>query len=224
MTDTAEGGMAEGLSPKVGSLIRARRRQQQMTLQMLGEAAQTSVGYLSQIERDQATPSLGTLAQIARGLGVGVDYFIAAPTVENAFSRAEERQRFSIDGTSIVYERISTEFPGNALSAFIMTVPPGYRSETVSHEGEELLYVLSGEITQRLGKDEMVMKAGDALHFRGNQPHAWANHTEAPARLLWTGTLQLFQSITASRVLPDADKKPGRQPVAPTSTQKEDQS
>lgn len=224
MADIAGGRLAQDLSPKVGSLIRARRRQQQMTLQMLGEAARTSVGYLSQIERDQATPSLGTLAQIARALGVGVDYFIAAPSVENAFSRSEERRRFSIDGTSIVYERITTEFPGNMLSSFIMTVPAGYRSETVSHEGEELLYVLSGEITQRLGQDEMVMKAGDALHFRGNQPHAWSNHTALPARLLWTGTLELFQSITASRARPDADKKPERQPALSTSKPKEDQS
>lgn len=224
MADMADAKLAGGVSPKVGALIRARRRQQQMTLQMLGDSCQTSVGYLSQIERDHATPSLGTLAQIARALGVGVDYFIAAPSAEDAFSKAEDRQRFSIDGTSIIYERLSTEFPGNTLSSFIMTVPPGYRSETVSHEGEELLYVLSGEITQRLGDDEMLMKAGDALHFRGNQPHAWANHTDKPARLLWTGTLELFSSINASKILPDADKKPSVKPATPTSTPKEDQS
>lgn len=215
-------GLAEEGSPKIGALIRARRRQQQMTLQVLGEASQTSVGYLSQIERDQATPSLGTLAQIARALGVGVDYFIAAPSAEDALSRAKERSRFSIDGTSIIYERLSTSFPGNILSSFIMTVPPGYRSETVSHEGEELLYVLSGEITQRLGDDTMIMRAGDALHFRGNQPHAWANHGDEAARLLWTGTLQLFQSINASKILPDAYKKPDIEPAISTTTQKED--
>ena len=68
--------MAEALSqeaeghPKVGALIRARRRQQHMTLMELGEAAQVSVGYLSQVERDHATPSLGTLAGIARALYV----------------------------------------------------------------------------------------------------------------------------------------------------------
>ena len=38
-----------------------------------------SIGYLSQVERDQATPSLGALAGIARGLGVDIDYFIATP-------------------------------------------------------------------------------------------------------------------------------------------------
>lgn len=224
MTRLDERAVAGDGSPRIGALIRDRRKQQRMTLQTLGDASETSVGYLSQIERDQATPSLGTLAQIARALGVGVDYFIAAPTARDALSKADVRQKFSIDGTSIIYERLTTEFPGSRLSSFIMTVPVGYQSETVNHEGEELIYVLSGTITQSLAEETMVLNAGDALHFRGNQPHAWANHGSEPARLLWAGTLQLFQSITASKVLPDASKKPDIQPATSTSTQKEDQS
>jgi len=185
--------------PRVGALIRARRRQQHMTLMDLGEAAEVSVGYLSQVERDHATPSLGTLAQIARALGVSIDYFVAAPAPHTALTRAGERNRFSVDGSSIIYERLGAEFAGSQLSSFLMVVPPGYRSETVAHEGEEILYVLEGAITQRLDGEEMVMQAGDSLHFRGNRPHAWSNHTDKPARLLWTGTLALFRSTARPR-------------------------
>ncbi|MCR6673148.1 helix-turn-helix domain-containing protein [Devosia ginsengisoli] len=199
--------------PKVGALIRARRRQQHMTLESLGKAADVSVGYLSQVERDHATPSLGTLAGIARALGVGIDYFVSAPTAQTALTRANERNRFSLDGSSIVYERLGTEFPGNQLSSFIMTVPPGYRSETVAHEGEEILYVLEGAITQRLDGEEMLMNAGDSLHFRGNRPHSWSNHTDQPARLLWTGTLTLFRSSAKPPRQAVAVAKPGPEPV-----------
>ncbi|WP_246226240.1 helix-turn-helix domain-containing protein [Chelativorans xinjiangense] len=183
---------------RLGVLIRARRRKLGLTLQELGKAAGLSVGYLSQVERDNATPTLGTLAQIARSLDVPLDYFISAPRAEDALTRAEARRRFSIDGSSIVYERLGTEFPGNVLSSFILTVPPGYASETVSHEGEEIIYILEGSITQVLDGKEMVMGAGDSLHFRGNVPHAWANPGGEPARMLWTGTLALFNA--ANRV------------------------
>jgi transcriptional regulator with XRE-family HTH domain len=199
--------------PKVGALIRARRRQLHLTLQALGDVAEVSVGYLSQVERDHATPSLGTLAQIARALGVGIDYFIGSPSSEEALTRAGERRRFSLDGSSIIYERLGVDFPGNVLSSFIMTVPPGYRSETVSHEGEEILYVLDGAITQRLDDDEMIMSAGDSLHFRGNRPHSWSNHTDKPAKLLWTGTLTLFRSTAKPRDLPATEDKPGAKPA-----------
>src|SRR6188472_2793724 len=104
---------ADFTQPKVGALIRARRRQLHMTLQEICEAAGISMGYLSQVERDQATPSLGTLAQIARSLDVGMDYFISTPSIEDSLTRADERQKFSVDGSSILYERIAADFAGN---------------------------------------------------------------------------------------------------------------
>lgn len=179
--------------PHVGPLIRARRRQLHLTLQRLADAAGISVGYVSQVERDLATPSLGTLAQIAHGLDVGVDYFISTPEVGSALSRAGERQSFSVSGSSIVYERIGTDFAGNLLSSFILTVPPGYRSEIVSHEGEEIIFMLEGALTVKVEAEEMVLTAGDGFHFRGNRAHSWWNTTAAPACLLWTGTVALFR-------------------------------
>ncbi|ODT66285.1 MAG: XRE family transcriptional regulator [Pelagibacterium sp. SCN 63-23] len=211
----------DGGHPKVGALIRARRRQQHMTLMDLGAAAEVSVGYLSQVERDHATPSLGTLAQIARALGVSIDYFVGSPATHNALTRQGERNRFSLDGSSIIYERLGADFPGNQLSSFLMSVPPGYRSETVAHEGEEILFVLEGAITQMLDGEEMVMQAGDCLHFRGNRPHSWSNHTDKPARLLWTGTLALFRSTARPRPTLAKPKTGANKPVRKKVTPKE---
>lgn len=204
---------------RVGALIRARRRQLGFTLQQLGDASKLSVGYLSQVERDHATPTLGSLAGIARALGVGLDYFVAQPRAQDALTRSETRPKFSISGSSVSYERLGAEFPGNQLSSFILTVPPGYASETVSHEGEELIYILEGSITQYLDGQAMIMKAGDSLHYRGNTPHAWSNPNEAPAKILWTGTLTIFNAgdETTSRI---ELVSPDKSAVKPTSRAK----
>lgn len=190
---------AQSVQPRVGPLIRARRRQLHLTLQQLADAAGISVGYVSQVERNLATPTLGTLAQIARSLDVGVDYFIATPQLGDALSRASERSSFSVDGSSILYERIGTDFAGNILSSFILVIPPGYRSETVSHEGEEIIYMLDGELTVRVEPEEMVLTRGDGFHFRGNRAHSWWNTTDQAARLLWTGTVALFRPRGSTR-------------------------
>jgi transcriptional regulator with XRE-family HTH domain len=203
----APGAAIESAQPKVGALIRARRRQLRMTLQEICDAAGISVGYLSQVERDQATPSLGTLAQIARSLDVGMDYFIATPSAEDALTREGQRQKFSVDGSSILYERIAADFAGNILSSFVMNIPSGYRSETVSHEGEEILYILEGTITHKLDDEELVMTSGDSLHFRGSRPHAWWNDSGKVARILWTGTLPLFRGRTSSS---EGNEKPNK--------------
>lgn len=206
-------------APRIGALIRARRQQVGMTLKALCDDAGLSVGYLSQIERDQATPSLATLTQIAATVGVGVDYFVTVPKPQDALSKAGGRTQFSINGSSILYERLSTEFPGSELTSFIMHVPPGYRSEVVSHDGEECLFVLEGEITQWLGDTEIILRVGDALHFRGNQNHAWANHTQQIAKMLWTGKLALFQPPPAS--LLDAAQTSAQLPDPSTNSPEE---
>lgn len=179
---------------RIGALIRARRQQLQLTLQELCDEANISVGYLSQVERDLATPSLGTLAQIAHGLGVGVDYFIAVPCMEDSLTRAAERSRFSVNSSSILYEQIAVDFAGNTLSAVIMHVPPGYQSETVTHEGEEIIYVLDGSICQWIDREKTTLGPGDSMHYRSNRPHAWANQTEQTARMLCVGTMPVFRN------------------------------
>lgn len=179
--------------PGLGALIRKRRKQLNLTLQALCDDAGLSVGYLSQVERGHATPSLGTLAQIAQGLDVELDYFITKPKPARSLSRAGARPRFSLNGSSMVYEAVGAEFPGAELSSYILHVPPGYASETVSHEGEEILFILEGEITQVLDGQSFVLQRGDSLHYSGSTPHSWSNTTDTTAQILWTGTLAVLQ-------------------------------
>ncbi len=180
-------------NPNLGALIRKRRKQLGLTLQALCDDAGLSVGYLSQVERGHATPSLGTLAQIAQALDAELDYFVAKPKPASSLSRAGARPQFSLDGSSMVYEAIGAEFPGAELSSYILHVPPGYASETVSHEGEEIVFLLDGEITQILDGQRFVLRRGDSLHYSGATPHSWSNTTDTMARILWTGTLAVLQ-------------------------------
>ncbi len=174
--------------PAFGGRIRELRRKAGLTLQTLADQAGISVGFLSQVERDKATPSLGTLASLASALGVEIDVFVAAPKLADSVTRASQRMRFAIADSSLAYERVSATLPGGTLTSLIVHVPAGYRSEVVSHVGEELIVILDGTIRQTLGDAQLVLHAGDSLHFMGDTPHSFANIGEGPARMLWTGT------------------------------------
>ncbi|MBS0564782.1 MAG: cupin domain-containing protein [Proteobacteria bacterium] len=204
----------EGMAgQKIGVLIRKRRRQLHLTLQQLGEKSGISYGYLSQVERDNATPTLGTLAQVAQALGLGIDYFIAAPRAADAVTRAADRPMFSINDSSIRYEQLGAEFPGKELSSFIMHVPPGFQSETVSHEGEEIVYVLDGAITQVVDGTAFHLTEGDSLHYRGTSPHSYCNDSDRPTRILWAGTLTLFHTPGGAAFSPPRRAEAGREPA-----------
>ena len=189
-----------GAAIALGQRIRRRRQFMAMTLQELSNACGVSVGYLSQVERDNAVPTLGTLAEIAAALDVGIDHFIATPRQADSVTRAGERQRFSLSGSSIVYEQIGAEFPGHELTSFLLNVPPGYSSETVQHSGEELVFVLEGEIIQVVDGEQFRLRTGDSIHYLGRNPHSWSNPGDRMARLLWTG--KMLHGATPSAYVP----------------------
>lgn len=190
--------------PNVGPLIRKCRKQQGLTLQALCDRAGLSVGYLSQVERSNATPSLATLAQIARALNVGLEYFVAQPKPSDSLTRSERRPQFSVSETGVSYEALGAQFPGVELSSYILHCPPGYSSEVQQHEGEEIIYILDGEIEQTLGGETFIMRAGDSLHYSGSTPHQWVNKQDVPARILWTGTLTVLQAAGRKRLPTEA--------------------
>ena len=190
--ESVNGGMTNKrarMPVALGQRIRKRRLQMAMTLQALSRACGVSVSYLSQVERDNAVPTLGTLAEIAAALDVGIDHFIATPRQVDSVTRAEERRRFSVAGNSVVYERIGADFAAHELSCFLLNVPPSYRSETVRHSGEEIVFVLEGEILQMVDGQSFLLRAGDSMHYLGQQPHSYSNPGDAPALMLWTGKM-----------------------------------
>lgn len=174
-------------TPHFGGRIRELRRKGDLTLQQLADQAGISVGFLSQVERGKATPSLGTLAAIADALGVEIDWFVATPKPANSVTRAGERELFSLGEGALSYERLNTVLPGGGLSSVIVHIPVGYASEQTSHTGEELIVVLEGTLRQTLGEAVFTLNVGDSLHFMGDTPHSFANAGDRPVRILWTG-------------------------------------
>lgn len=188
---------AQNHAMSCGDRIRHLRQRQKLTLQVLADLAGISVGFLSQVERDRATPSLGTLAAIAGALGENIDYFINTPTLAEVVTRADRRERFAVDADSLSYEILSANVPGGVMTSFIIHVPPGFASEKASHQGEELVLVLEGQITLRLEETQLELTAGDSLHFMGETPHAFETPDTAGARLMWTGTASPFAAYPA---------------------------
>jgi transcriptional regulator with XRE-family HTH domain len=175
-------------TPRFGWRIRTLRRKQGLTLQALAKQAGISIGFLSQVERDKATPSLGTLSSLAAALGVALDWFIATPRPGDGVTRAADRTRFSLAESSLQYEQVSAALPGGVLTSFVIHLPVGYASEVVAHDGEELIMVLEGVVRRTLAGSAFVLGVGDAMHFMGDTPHSFANVGDGPARLMWTGT------------------------------------
>lgn len=196
--------MATGTERLVlGGAIRAKRRQQELTLADIGQRSGLSIGFLSQVERGLAVPSDAALEAIAAALGVAPAYFVAAPTASARVTRPAHRGFDGADG-DVRRAWLSMSFPGQELSATLAEIPPGFEGATASHSGEEIAFVLAGSLVCTVDGDALTLGAAESVHLRSAVPHAWSNPFDEPARILWAGTDQIMPPLHEDRPVADA--------------------
>jgi transcriptional regulator with XRE-family HTH domain len=192
MAESSEAARPAESDAPLGKRLRDRRQQLGLTLKQVADGAGLSVGFISQIERGLNAPSLSSLAAISGVLRTHVTEFLAQPRPDAPFTLMGERRSFAIEHHALRYERISASFPGSVLNGVIIHKPPGHRSEWISHEGEELFYMLQGEITVEIEGERKILRQGDSMHFASRRKHATWNHTDQTVSILWSGTMDVF--------------------------------
>ncbi len=177
------------LARALGALMREARKRKQLTLQQVAERADLSVSYLSQIERDLLTPSVGTLKRIAAALGVATGQLIAPdagaarPIV--AVLRRRQRKRVAFPQSSISYELLMPDFRRRASALWVTANPGGESGPPQTHEGEDVVIVLQGALTVDVAGTWYELKAGDSICFNSELPHRWCNRGARVATAIW---------------------------------------
>ena len=178
----------------LGARLRARRKALGKTMQQVADEAALTIGFISQIERGISTPSLASLYNVAKALDASVDMFVSQSPARarSVVTHAGKRPTFRVDGTARYYEFLERGFPDAKLNACLSHVPPGHASEMMSHEGEDFVYLVSGEMLYEVDGVAYALKGGDTLHFDSRKPHRGANTGTTTAIELWVGTMRLF--------------------------------
>jgi transcriptional regulator with XRE-family HTH domain len=174
----------------IGAAIRDRRKRLGLTLQHVARRSGLSAPFLSQVERNQAYPSLLSLEAVARALEVDIGYFTSVPTPRQVVCRASDQDRIEIE-SPVVYERLSGRHAERKMEALRLTIPPGLAAPTTRREGEGFWYVLAGRMQVRMGRKTFVLEAGDSAHFDQRHPYDM-KALEEEVRMIWVGTPAIF--------------------------------
>ena len=180
----------------LGNAIRTHRKQESMTLLDLAKRAGFSISYLSQIERNLLTPSIGTLRRLAESLGIPAGQLMLKdarqPNSPIAVVRRSERKQLAFPGSSIHYELLTPDMRRRA-SLLWVEAPPGSESGPLfSHEGEDGVVVLKGAIEVEVGSVWHHLEAGDSIYFNAGIPHRWRNSGTVGAEAVWLSTPPSF--------------------------------
>jgi transcriptional regulator with XRE-family HTH domain len=185
MTDS----ISEGLGRySIGEKLRTLRLRKSMGLVELGKHTGLSAALLSKLERGKLFPTLPTLLRIAMVFGVGLDYFFTDERKRRIVGvvRHDERVRFperpGAQEVQYFFECLDYRATERKLSAFLadfQELPPE-KIKPHLHAGVEFLYVMKGSLAVKIGSDEYVLEAEDAMYFDAAVPHSYRRRGAKP--------------------------------------------
>jgi transcriptional regulator with XRE-family HTH domain len=182
--------------PRIGSKLKHARLLQGYTLRELADNIGCSESMLSKLENDKLTPSISFLHRLANSLGTsiaelysGSDDFSGPVHVFPADRRARIVEDPELFRKGAWFERFIPIDRSGLLQAHILNIPPGAKSDRpVTHVGEELGYLIEGEIEIIVDGKSYMVRQGDVIFFPSSLPHAYNNTSDKVVRMLKVNT------------------------------------
>lgn len=173
---------------KIGQKIKTLRLASDLTQTELADRANLTKGFISQLENDQCSISVDSLADIIDALGVSLQEFFGDKTEPEVVFAPDDRVVVEGKGASR-FELLVPGSTNNEMDPIMVELKPGQRLEAFDpHPGEQFGYVLKGEATLKLGKKEYRVRANHCFYFEADQASQIMNKSHSSVRLLWVTT------------------------------------
>lgn len=170
---------ADALNRHLGGRVRALRSGRGWSLEDLARASGVSRSMLSQIEREEANPTLAVTLRIARAFGLTLGELLEMPEAASSVCviRAGDKAfHYRSDRNC----RLRTLSPLNLekdVEFYELRLQPGGALRSAPHfEGtREFLTVHQGTVRIESGGDTEALAPGDSASYRADVPHAIVN-------------------------------------------------
>ncbi|QDM15854.1 cupin domain-containing protein [Tardiphaga sp. vice352] len=187
-----------GNNEYLGVRLRHGRMTKGLRLKDVAEAADCSESMISKIENGRAVPSLNALYRIAEVLELTVGQLFEKPSEpDGLLSRAGERPIVKTDplrsGPGLTLERLIPYDKARLLQGSIHNLAPGGSGGgLVTHEGEEVAYIIEGQVELIIGDAKYLLNTGDSICYRSEIPHGYKNSSGKPAKFIVVNTPPSF--------------------------------
>jgi transcriptional regulator with XRE-family HTH domain len=171
----------------LGQRLRHLRRVAGMTIEQVAGQIGVTKGYLSKIETGASDPSVAVLGRLAEAFGVPMStMFESGGGHELSVVRSNERLPLNRPGSKggYVFESLVYRKANRGFEAFLLTYPPRKDPTTYRHPGEEVLYLLEGELLFRYAGVDYILKPGDCVSFDARVEHKGEAYGDKPAKAL----------------------------------------
>jgi transcriptional regulator with XRE-family HTH domain len=160
----------------VGERLRILRTERDLSQRTLAQQAGISPNSISLIERDEISPSVATLQNLATALHVRISYFFEDES-EQSVLHIKANQRSAVDSQGVRIESIGSHIHAQEIEPFVVQLAPHTSSgeRQVIHAGHEVVFCLKGKLEYLIDGTVYQVEQGDFLVFEASLPHLWRN-------------------------------------------------
>lgn len=178
---------------KIGERLKRLRLASNLTQEELANRTNLTKGYISQLERDNTSPSLATLGDILEVLGINLaDFFKESPQEQTVF-KCSNRKLLADSTEEARVELLIYASQRQEMEPVLVTLAPGAKTrEDRQHQGEEFGFILTGKAMLRLGRQGYELEEGDCFYFSADRRHFLQNIGDTEAKILWVVTPPTF--------------------------------
>lgn len=167
--------------------LKILRKKMGLTLEDLASRTGLTKSYLSKVERGLSTPSIAVALKLAKALNAQAEeLFSAEPVPAEGYSLVRRQQREAQGQMpEAAHVPLARHIGQRALLPFMVFPPRTFgRSAFKEHQGEEFIFVHSGQVEVDFGNERLILEQGDALHFNAQKSHRLRTVSSEQAQLL----------------------------------------
>ena len=178
---------------ELGERIRKQRHQLSHSLKQVSGKTGLSISYLSEIERGVRVPSISSIRNIQKALGLSLFSLLANEDIDSfkhkhpmerqshnyiskpTLVKKGQRKRIGYPGQKGFYELMTPDL-NRQLEVLYIKREPGESLGTepfIDPPGEKCCLMLSGREEVRIGGEVFQLEAGDCLSYPANLPISW---------------------------------------------------
>ena len=175
----------DALNARVGKTVARLRATQDMSISALAEQSGVAKSMISQIEKNEANPSVATLFRLSQALGTSVEDMMAGEGGSGFLEHAKVQDTPLVRSEDGLCElRILSGVETVAWAqVYDFRAESGGRLESSPHPDAtvEHLSVIQGTLSVEVDGELRTAKAGETLRYRGDREHVVANVGDGPA-------------------------------------------
>lgn len=174
---------------QIGEKLKDLRLTLGLTQEELAERSEVTKGFISQIERDNSSPTIDTLSDILEALGTSLnEFFLDQPASIEVFKEEDYFEAIDEENKSTVYWIVPNTQKNDMEPIKLVLEPKGKSKVYTPFEGQEFIYVLKGKVEVVYKETKNILSKGECCYLKTDANRQIINKAKGRSEIIWVSS------------------------------------